>query len=171
MAKPQGRRSGSSTDEEGETSYGLETSPDREISVIIAAANPDSIVPGAANRTMARGFRATEDVTVPTYQEVRVYLDGQVRLTSNHCLFLLSRTDLAKNGVTVKAGFQGVTRGSLYVILQNSSGHDRKIEKGGRVCHGLTVHNSMWASQFQLKDGTFTEIEQEQPARPVWSAA
>ena len=108
---------------------------------------------------------------LPAYQEVRVNLDGQVRLTSNHCLFLLSRTDLAKNGVTVKAGFQGVTRGSLYVILKNSSGHDRKIEKGRHVCHGLTVHNSMWASQFQLKDGTFTSIKQEQPVRPVWSAA
>ena len=109
--------------------------------------------------------------TVPAYQEVRVNLNGQVRLTSNHCLFILSRTDLAKNGVTVKAGFQGVTSGSLYVILQNSSGHDRKIEKNGSVCHRLTVHNSLWASQFQLKNGTFTEIQQEQPARPVWSAA
>ena len=131
-AKPQGRRPGSSTNEEGDTDYGTEASPDWEISVIVAAANPDSIVPGAANRTMARGFWATKDVTVPAYQEVRVDLNGQVRLTLNHCLFILSHTDLAKNGVTVKAGFQGVTSGSLYVILQNSSGHDWKIEKGHR---------------------------------------
>ena len=97
MTKPQDRRSEPNTDGEGETSYGLKTDPDREISVVIAAVNPDSIVPGAANRTMARGFRATKDVTVPAYQEVRVDLNGQVRLTSNHCLFILLRTDLAKN--------------------------------------------------------------------------
>ena len=68
----------SSTGEGEETDYNTEASPDQEISVIVAAANPDSIVPGAANRTMAGGFRATDDVVVPAYQEVRVDLDGQV---------------------------------------------------------------------------------------------
>ena len=87
---------GSSTGEGEEPDYNTGASPDQEISVIVAATNPDSIVPGAANRTMAQGFQATEDVVVPAHQEVRVDLDGQVRLTINHCLFLLSRTDLAK---------------------------------------------------------------------------
>ena len=139
--------------------------------MIIVAADPDNITPGAANRTMAQGFRATRDVIVPAHQKVRVDLDGQVRLTTNHCLFLLSRADLAKEGVTVRVGFQGPAKGSLQVIIQNSTEQDKRIRKGDRVCHGLTVHNSQWSSQFQLKDGALTLIDQEQPGRPVWSAA
>ena len=45
----------------------MEAGADREISVIVAEADPDNITLGAANRTLARGFRATADVIVPAH--------------------------------------------------------------------------------------------------------
>ena len=95
------------------------------------------------------------DITIPVCMTVRVNLDGHVRVPEHHCLFLLSRYDLAKEGITVQAGFQdSLEQGTMYVMFHNSTRQERKVSRGDRICQGLTIP----LPRIQLKNGVFSPI-------------
>ena len=97
---------------------------------------------------------------IPVGMAVRVNLDGHVRVPEHHCLFLLSRSDLAKEGIMVQAGFQdSLEQGTMYVMLHNSTRKEQKVSRGDRIYHGLTIP----LPRIQLKNGVFSSIGHLQP--------
>ena len=97
----------------------------------MAAEEPNSTRPGSEDRAVAWEFRSAMNIIVPANLAMRVNLDGCAEIPTHHCLFILSRADLAKEGIIIQAGFQeSQARGSIYVMLQNSTRQDREIRKG-----------------------------------------
>ena len=96
--------------------------------------------PDLGDQMTAWGFRATIEIALPARRAVRVDLDRQAEIPAHHCLFILPRADLIQDRITVKAGFQEAQgRGSIYVLLWNSTELDKEIKKGERICQGLTI--------------------------------
>ena len=99
---------------------------------------------------------------------MRVNLDRQVEIPAHHCLFILPRADLTQDGITVKAGFQEAQgRGSIYVLLQNSTEQEKEIKRGDRICHGLTIPLPQVPIK-DVRDGIFTPARPQQ-SRDRWS--
>ena len=108
------------------------------------------------------------DITLPANIAVRVNLDGRAEIPTHHCLFILSRADLTQEGITVKAGFQEAQgRGSIYVLLQNSTEQEREIKRGDRICHELTIPLPRVLLK-DVRDGIFTPARPKQ-SRDRWS--
>ena len=131
----------------------LLTSDEESLQVIKIKVDKNSTKPTKGTQgSAAHDLYSDEKLTIKPGETKAVPVRLRIAIPEGYCLLILSRSGLAKKGITVAGGLiDSDYRGPIFTLLYNSSKEDHRIESGQRIAQGLIL---------RAEDAEFEDVDE-----------